>query len=276
MKMSVAGGVAETIGSAPDEVWIAGTDWSRDVILFGTTNNSLWQIAASGGTPRVATTLDTTKGELSHRDPQMLPGGKAVIYTVQGPDPNDFHIVAESLTTHERRHLTTRGSQGRYVGTGQVVYSWKGSLLARPFDLDRLDVTGSETVVLEGPGSEGGQVQFAVAGNGTLVYRRGRELDTRGRDAALRTLVWVNRDGKDTPIKAPGRVYDYPRLSSDGRRVAVHVHDGEAEDVWTYDLAGDVLQQVTQGGRNGVPRVAPRQQTSLLQVVDGHFNRPRS
>jgi Tol biopolymer transport system component len=83
-----------------------------------------------------------------------------------------------------------------------------------------------------------GAVDAVVASDGTLAYVSG------GVAGASRTLVWVDRQGRETPIPAPPRVYFYPRLSPDGRRVAVYAADQES-DVWLWDLGRTMLTRVT-------------------------------
>ncbi len=62
--------------------------------------------------------------------------------------------------------------------------------------------------------------------------------------AAPRTLVWVDRQGREEPLKAPPRAYMYPRLSPDGTQVALDVRDQE-NDIWIWDLARETLTRLT-------------------------------
>ena len=109
-----------------------------------------------------------------------------------------------------------------------------------PFDLARLETRGTPvTVVRNVMTSALGVSQAVVAGDGTLAYMSGTA-------AALapRTLVWVDRQGRETPIPAPPRRYVYPRLSPDGTRVAVVAIDQEL-DVWVWDLGRATLTRAT-------------------------------
>ena len=241
MKVPVTGGAVEVICATPG--FVLGADWGADAtIVFGSDAAGLLRVPASGGRPQQITILDKKKGELSHRWPQILPGGKAVLFTVQGPAPTDFHIAVESLSTHQRRSLTTKGTYARYSSSGHLVYAWEGSLLASPFDIGRLEVTGPEVSIVDNlllvPG---GGAQFALSDNGSLVYAAGGA-------PASRTLVWVDPLGRATPLAAQERVYEQPRLSPDGQRLAVGIADGSAGDIWTYDLARDAFTRLTYGG----------------------------
>jgi eukaryotic-like serine/threonine-protein kinase len=239
----VTGGVPQTICDSSD---IRGADWAANgSILFATDNTSLWRVPASGGTPQPATTLDRKKGEIAHLWPQTLPGKDAVLFTIQGPRYTDFHVAVESLSTHQRRHLSLKASRALYAGSGHLVYSRESSLLAVPFDLAKLETTGSEISILENLRAEEGFGQFAVSKNGTLVYGVG--------PPALKVLVWVDRRGNTKPVLAPPRVYSYPRISPDGKRVATEVTDGSRTDLWIYDLVRDVLTRLTFDGSSRCP-----------------------
>jgi Tol biopolymer transport system component len=244
----VTGGVPQTICDTPD---IIGGDWGPDgTILFANFYKGLWRVRASGGKPQPATTLDKTKGELGHLWPHRLAGKDAVLFTVQGPRSSDFHLAIESLTTHERRNLPVNGISPTYATTGHLVYARDGSLLAIPFDLASLEVNGSEASVIENMRrGETSYDQFALSSNGSLVYAVGPE--------ALRTIVSVDRRGNGKAVAAPPRFYDYPRISPDGQRIAIEISDNARTDVWTYDLARDVLARLTYDGSSRCPTWTP-------------------
>jgi len=85
-------------------------------------------------------------------------------------------------------------------------------------------------------------VDAVVAGDGTLAYVSGSGVTTGPN--APHTLVWVDRQGRETPIPAPPRAYAYPRLSPEGTRVAVSALDQEL-DLWLWDLARATLTRLT-------------------------------
>src|SRR6185369_14845809 len=112
-------------------------------------------------------------------------------------------------------------------------------LRAVPFDLAHLQTPGTPVPVIPAVVTTGlGAVDAVVAGNGTLAYVSG------GVAGASRTLVWVDRQGRETPIPAPPRTYGYPRLSPDGTRVAVFVGTPEL-DFWVLDLGSTTLTRAT-------------------------------
>lgn len=235
----------------------AGADWAIDGTIFlGRMYSGISRVPATGGVPQAVTTLDKKKGERGHLYPQLLPGGKAVLFTVQGPDPWNYHVVVESLTTHKRWTLAEKGTHARY-SSGGLIYAWGSSLFATPFDLTQLRVTGAE-VPITGDLVAGGldpfeaSAPFAVSASGALVYAVG------GTPSVGQTLVWVDRLGKATRLSAPTRYYNSARLSPDGKVLAVDIFDGSGRrDVWTYELKRDVLTRLTYDGTSDYPIWTP-------------------
>jgi serine/threonine-protein kinase len=226
-----------------------GASWGDDgTIVFATQRNGgLWRVPATGGTPEVLTTVEP--GGYSHRLPHMLPGGRAVIFTVlKGPNLwNDAQIVVRSLQTGTQTVLVTGGADGRYVSTGHLIYVRLGTLMAMPFDPVRLAVTGGATGVIDGvmqaanqSGSymeNTGSGQFTVSDTGALVYLTGGTVT-----AAECSLVWVDRHGTIQTLPAPPRPYFAPYLSPLGDRVAITTMD--TRQVWSYDIPRGALTPV--------------------------------
>jgi serine/threonine-protein kinase len=161
------------------------------------------------------------KGETSHRWPQILPGGQAVLYTdaVVAGEFNDGMIGVYSLKTGQRKTVQRGGYYGRYVPSGHLLYVHQGTLLAVPFDLDRLEVRGVPVPVLEdvagNPATAGGQFDFSRAG--TFVYLSGKA-------SAEFPIAWMDGAGKTQMlVAAPGNYYT-PRFSPDGKRLAFVVN----------------------------------------------------
>ena len=138
--------------------------------------------------------------------------------------------------------LVRGGSQAQYVPSGHLVYAAAGTLRAVAFDLKRLEPIGTPVPVLSQVATlPSGTAEFDVARDGTLVYVSGGA----GVTAPTRTLVWVDRQGREEAIKAaPARAYVYPRLSPDGTRVALDIRDQE-NDIWVWDFARETLTRVT-------------------------------
>jgi serine/threonine-protein kinase len=252
-KVSVSGGAALTLGDASIP---RGASWgSQGMIAFSPTAtlSPLQQVPDAGGTPQPLTRIE--KGEGSHRWPEFLPGGKAVLIAV-APSGITFinaQVAVQSVGTNQRRNLTQGGTQPRYAPSGHLVYAQGGSLMAMPFDPQRLAVTGTAVPVVEGvlQSPTTGAAQYSFSGTGSLVYVSGGIQSTQLR------LVWVSRNGAEQPLVAPAHAYLQPRLSPDGRRVAVGIVEQESQ-TWLYDLSRETLTRLTfEGNYNPMPVWTP-------------------
>ena len=153
---------------------------------------------------------------------------------------SEGRIALLNLETREEVPLIPLGSQPRYAATGHIVYGTEGTLRAVPFDLARLTVTGDPVPVLEDVVTKAtGAVDFGLAEDGSLVYVTGAAGAAGGR-----SLMWVNREGREEAVSAAPRAYVYPRISPDGTRVAADIRDQE-QDIWIWDFAGEVLTRFT-------------------------------
>jgi serine/threonine-protein kinase len=242
-KISVTGGASQIVCDAPGGRALGGSWAPNNVIFFASGGLSgLWQVSATGGTPHAFTTFQD--GEISHRWPQVLPGGQAVLFTSRtGPGSDERQVQVQRVSSGERRMLA-QGESGYYIPTGHLVYVQitTGTLVAVPFDLTRLQVGATAPVAAaEGILVGGEGAHYTWSGNGLLAYVAGRaEFDDR-------TLVWVNRHGKAEPANAPRRPYQIPRISPDGLQVAV-VTSGPKFDIWVHTLArGDANKLITDG-----------------------------
>jgi len=125
---------------------VYGASWGRaDQIVFAHQTGGLWQVPAAGGTPTAVTKIQEGSAEVSHRLPRLLPDGQTVLFTVTKsafPSWDDTLVAAQSLATGERKVLIDGGADARYAATGHLIYLRRGTLMAVPFDLKRLEVTG--------------------------------------------------------------------------------------------------------------------------------------
>ena len=268
-KVSVSGGAPLILGDAPSH---RGGSWGPDdTIVFAPTNiDGLWSVPAAGGTPQMVTTLEAD--EESHRWPQVLPDGKGILFTAvptSATDVSDYNVAVQGLDNGEKRVLIRGGSFGRYAPTGHLVYYQAGTMMAVPFDLERLEVTGNPVPVVESVRTffDSGLAHFSFSGNGSLIYAEGRlGGEERGQES---TLVWVDRRGLTEPLPAPPGVYGNIRLSPDGRKVGVTVAPFNGTDVWIYDLTRDTLTRLTFDGTSRFPRWTPDGSTVFFETISG-------
>ena len=242
-KVSLSGGAPTVIATAAA---VRGGSWGPDnTIVFATSiTGGLFRVSADGGKVRPLTTPDHKNKEFSHRWPEILPGGKAAIFTIwTGGNFDSARIGLVSLATGEKRVLLEGGYYARYTNSGYVVYSRAGELLAVPFDLDRLEVKGPPVSIFKGVrmNLSFGVAEFSSSNDGTLAYVPG------GSEIDYRTLAWVDHKGVRQPLPAPPRGYRAPRISPDGKWVAISIQ-GDNPGLWIYDLARGTLTRLTSEG----------------------------
>jgi Tol biopolymer transport system component/DNA-binding winged helix-turn-helix (wHTH) protein len=240
-KVPIQGGPATIIQPS----FADGGSWDNSGIVFGGLNFVLSRIPPQGGAPTAVTKL--APGEVVHRWPQILPGGKAVLFSayrsLTGLEGANIEVI--SLRDGRQKTVVRGGTWGRYLPGGYLVYIDNGSLLAVRFDLERLEVSGTPTPVLEGVGysSVWGSAQIDFSRNGALVYRAGKT------GAGLVTVRWLDASGNDRPLLTIPGNYLSPTISPDGRRLAL-ISSG---DIWVYDLQHSAMVRLTFGGGCGNP-----------------------
>ena len=255
-KVSLGGGAERTICRASDS---RGAVWLEDdTIVFNPESAlgiGLWRVSAGGGTPQALTVPDATKGEASHRWPELLPGKKAVLFTIwTGGSIDASRVAVLHLDTRQWQVLLEGGAHARYLPTGHLVFARGGGLVAVPFDLSRLQLTGRRVPVLDGVlmDSQTRVAHYAVSGSGSLAYVPGRDRP------AQQEMVQVDRMGAAVPATTTRRSFAFPVISPDGREVAVVITDNTSQDIWRLDLARDILKRVTlEGSFNSSPLWTP-------------------
>jgi len=241
-KMPMAGGPSTAICKVASR--LRGVHWgANDRIVFGVIDPSkgLQSVAASGGEPQSLTTPSREKGEIGHYFPFVLPGGNAVLFTIGSgaTTAESGQIAALDLRTGRYKTLIRGGSAAVFVEPGYLVYASRGTLQAVRFDPARLEVSGESVAMVDQVMSTPvGDANFSVSRNGTLVYVPGGSAFVQS--VYPRSLVWVDRRGIETPIKAEARPYGVARLSPDGKRIAIDVRS-PALDIWVWDLDRETM-----------------------------------
>jgi hypothetical protein len=192
---------------------------------------------------------DSARGHFRYGFPHVLPGGRAALITVWMGRPTLDSTFLGVITIPDGKvtELGIRGTNPHYSGTGHIVYANADAwLFAVPFSERSLRVTGPPYPVAEGVAmGRGGAAGFAVARNGTLVYRSG----SVGGATGLSELVGVTRDGIERPLATQVGRYGNPRVSPDGRQIAFQIAVGgrgnSLPDIWRFDTASKASTRVT-------------------------------
>ena len=233
-KVALAGGSPLTLCEVA--LPLVGATWgTNDDIVFASVRLSgLFRVPAAGGIPEQVTELDSSGGDPGHLFPEFLPGGKAVIFTswqLSGTY-GAGRISLRHLDTGEQRVLIEDGGiHPHYVPTGHLVYTRAGNLSAAPFDIAGMKVTGSPVSTLGDimQSASMGAAQLSLSERGILAYIPG------GLQADQHTLVLVNRSGESQLISGTRRSFESPRISPDGKRVAVTIRDLNT-DLWELGI----------------------------------------
>jgi eukaryotic-like serine/threonine-protein kinase len=255
-RISVEGGPPQQFAKILGAVAF-GASWGRDgTILFGQASG-IWQVPENGGEPRRV--IATEPGEQA-ATPRPLPGGDWVLFALArragAARWEDADIVIQSLGSGERRVLLkASGNDARYVPSGHLVYAQGAVLFAVPFNIDRLAVTGTAVPVVQGvrrainPAGGAGDANYGVSTNGTLVYIPGSAAGN-----VMSTLAWVDPAGRREALNLRPGQYAHPRLSPDGKWLAVERQDSSSADIWLYEISGTTAERrLTEGGDNRYP-----------------------
>lgn len=246
-RVPVEGGDARTICTNCKEA--AEGFWGSDGFIYASDPAGIFRIPEGGGVPERLTALDANAGDKSHRSPTLLPGG-GVLFSKVGKDSVRFGVYDPDLKQPKLIENVAGESSihggvsiARYVDTGHLVYSSGGQLFAVRFDPASLEVRGAPLPVLGGVFA---LPNFHIADNGTLVYLPEVSMSEN-------QLLWVSRSGESqTAVDRRGN-FRAPRLSPDGRRIAVQL-DG---DIWIFDSDSGRSLRLTFDGNSQSPVWSP-------------------
>jgi eukaryotic-like serine/threonine-protein kinase len=241
MKISLAGGTPIAICDIqPNQ----SASWGEDgnIVFMPEWGSPIWIVSSdAGSTPRPLTTLNVEAGERGHIHPRMLPGGKSVLFTIwTGAAWDEARIAVVDIATGEHRVLFRGGSDARYLRSGHIVYLRGSTLMAAPFNLKNLSVTGEALPVLDNIRVVGdaGLAFLSVSENGTLVYAPG------GVEYTPTILTLIDEAGNKRELQSAGKSFGEPVFSPDGTRLGVIIY-GSTYHIGIYDLRRDILNPLT-------------------------------
>ena len=241
-KVPVNGGSTVTLADASNG---RGGAWAEDdTIVFVpdiSPGTPLLRMPAAGGRAEPLSVL--AEGEVTHRWPQVLPGSRAVLYTVHNDvrGYDDASLAIQPLASGPHRVILKRGYQGRYLRSGHLTFVRDGTLFAAPFDLDRLEVTGEPVPIIERVDAlaRSGGAQFSVSDTGTLAY-------VPGQGSERLPMHWMARNGNTTVFRATRALWNAPKFSPDGSMLAFEITDDRGQDdIWIYDWKRDTVARRT-------------------------------
>jgi serine/threonine protein kinase/Tol biopolymer transport system component len=229
-------------------------DWGNDGNIYFGTNAGIARVSESGGSMETLTAVDSEAGDASHEHPQLLPGGKEVLFSILTgrTELSLLDVAIVDLETKEKTIViegvgyATFAPTGPRPGVGHLVYGRDGALFAAPFDLSRRTL-GSVSPVLDGVMGVAGLTFASVSDSGTLAYVTGDFFTVDP------TLNWVDRDGTVQTVTDSGRTWGEVSLSPDGQRIASGEGDFEnlTSDLWIYEFSSRRLTRTTFDGFNG-------------------------
>jgi eukaryotic-like serine/threonine-protein kinase len=236
-KVDIQGGPPQSIADYPGN--LEGAGWNSDgVIIAGATNSPILRVPASGGQMTPITAL--APGESTHLWPQFLPDGKHFLYLRVSSDASKTGVYIGSIDAQPNRQsiqrLLATDRQAYYApspggGTGHLIFMRQTTLMAQPFDPNKMTLSAEPAAIADGVDSYSGTNHglFSVSDTGTLVYRGGSGTQTM--------LTWYDQQGNPAgTLDDPGD-YAFPAISPDGGRVAVAMGPQASRDIWILDVA---------------------------------------
>jgi Tol biopolymer transport system component len=238
-KVSVHGGTPVVLAEVTG---YRGGDWGDDgTIIFPEQFTSpLFRVPAAGGKVEPLTHMDTGRGEITHRWPQILPGGQALIFTAS-TDNNFFahaNVEAAEFKDGKPKLLVENAYFGRYLPGGYLAYVSQGTVFVAPFDAKTLKLTGTAIPVLQHVASDlsNGAAQFSISRSGTAIFSAGKAGDQK------LNISLIDRKGEATVLLKDQADASSPRFSPDGKRIVFQKGLG---GLWVYDIVRAMTSPVS-------------------------------
>ena len=250
-KGDISGGPSQIVCDTP--IPIGGGTWNSDGVMLFSGAGVIHRVLAAGGQPTAITELDVSQKETEHLAPFFLPDGRHYLFLVVSAESG---IYVGSIDSKERTRLLAAESRPLYAAPGYLLFNRGGTVFAQPFDADALELSGEAVRVADGVPTwvQGTNVSpsltrtasYAVSQSGLLAYRTGgAAANAAGGADEQRSLFWVDRNGVRSGQVGAAGMYTGVDLSPDGKRFAVHRHEGTGGDSWSFDLAQGRMQRLT-------------------------------
>ena len=245
-KLSLDGGLPQAFGAAPA---FRGGAWRADGAVFFTPLefSGLWKASVAGGDRQSLGEPDSASGELVRCLPRLLPGGESLLYTAF-LGGRAARVGLYDTATGKSRVLLEDANNAHYVRSGHLVFGRGPEIWAAAFDLARSEIVGSPHRMVEGVWAGGffNATLFAASESGVLAYA------PAGAPSGGRSLAWVDREGRETPLTREARAYAAPRLSPDGKTILVRIAE-DTTDIWSYEIERGALTRLTSEGYEDGP-----------------------
>jgi serine/threonine protein kinase/Tol biopolymer transport system component len=223
-----------------------GLVWRLDgLVIFGTDGGGLFSVPADGGTPRSLTAL--ADGERGHAWPESVPGTEIVLFTIQRSD--SVRLAWYALDTGRQETLLENAQSARFLEPGFLLYVRDEELRADTFDPVRLRLGSNPVTFEERPLviRLSAWAAFAIGQDGTLVYSPYQSTPSG------RTIVWVDRQGTESPTSFGPGSYGHITISPSGSRVAFEQFDHNEFSVWMGDTQAETKTRfISESGFNPV------------------------
>jgi eukaryotic-like serine/threonine-protein kinase len=252
--ISINGGPARIICEAGTD-FRSGSWSSRGEILFSLSNNVIFRVPDSGGTPTAATLIEDTKGEAVHRWPYLLPDERRFLYFIRSSKPDWRGVFAGALDDLKFKRPIATISHSAVYANDHLLYLEDSNLVARRFDVRNLSISGTPVLIAEQVhGSTNTRAALSVSSNGVLAYASAAT--SPGRPA------WCDREGKIISIVEPVADYVDVRLSPSGNQAAFtrQEESGPSPDIWVHDFERGTVSRFT---------AAPQLDSSPIWSADG-------
>jgi Tol biopolymer transport system component len=243
-RVEAAGGQPQNICETAE---LFGGTWNADNVILFASSKGLLRVVAAGGEP---TPVAASSASQALREPYFLPDGRHYLYLASAPSSGGT-IYAGSLDSKGTTRLVSAQSNAVYADPGYLLYHHEGTLYAQQFNPTSLTLSGEAIRIADKiPYNTDGAAAFAASQKGVLIYRNTPQTAAPAGTAIVNTvfpvpLLWVDRAGTKVEQAAAAESYAGVDLSPDGKRIAVHRHDGQGGDIYIFEAGKDTPAKFT-------------------------------